>query len=62
MGKDLTNRIGYIYKLTAPNGKVYIGQTINKKGRKRHYNSGDFKQQVKLYNSTKNMVGTQPKV
>lgn len=51
MGKDLTNRIGYIYKLTAPNGKVYIGQTINKKGRKRYYNSGNFKQQVKLYNS-----------
>ncbi len=53
MKKDLTNVIGYIYKLTSPNGKVYIGQTINKKQRKRHYSSGDFKQQIKLLNSVK---------
>jgi group I intron endonuclease len=51
MKRDLTNVIGYIYKLTSPNGKVYIGQTINKKQRKRHYNSDDFKQQTKLWNS-----------
>lgn len=53
MQKDLTNVIGYIYKLTSPNGKVYIGQTINKKERKRYYNSGDFKQQIKLLNNVK---------
>lgn len=49
--KDLTNVIGYIYKITSPNGKIYIGQTINKKQRKHHYNSLDFKQQVKLWNN-----------
>lgn len=49
MKRDLTNVIGYIYKITSPNGKIYIGQTINKKQRKRHYNSGDFKQQIKLW-------------
>lgn len=52
MKKDLTNVIGYIYKITSPNGKVYVGQTINKKQRKYHYNSGSFKQQIKLWNSS----------
>ena len=51
MKKDLTNVIGYIYKLTSPNGKIYIGQTINKKQRKYHYNSKCFKQQIKLWNN-----------
>jgi len=51
MKRDLTNVKGYIYKLTSPNGKTYIGQTVNKKQRKYHYNSGDFKQQTKLWNS-----------
>ena len=31
MKRDLTNVKGYIYKITSPNGKIYIGQTINKK-------------------------------
>lgn len=52
MKKDLTNVVGYIYKIISPNGKIYIGQTINKKQRKYHYNSGSFKQQIKLWNST----------
>lgn len=51
MKRDLTNVIGYIYKLTSPNGKVYIGQTINKKQRKYHYNSTCFKKQIKLWNN-----------
>ena len=51
MKRDLTNVIGYIYKLTSPNGKIYIGQTINKKQRKYHYNSKCFKQQIKLWNN-----------
>lgn len=51
MKRDLTNIIGYIYKITSPNGKIYIGQTINKKQRKYHYNSGDYKQQIKLWNN-----------
>ena len=29
MKKYLTNKIGYIYKITNPNNKIYIGQTIN---------------------------------
>lgn len=51
MKKDLTNVIGYIYKLISPNGKVYVGQTINKKQRKYHYNSKCFKKQIKLWNN-----------
>ena len=51
MNKDLTNIIGYIYKITSPNNKLYIGQTINKKQRKYYYNSGQFKQQIKLWNN-----------
>ena len=51
MKKDLTNIIGYIYKLSSPNGKIYIGQTINKKQRKYHYNSTSFKKQIKLWNN-----------
>lgn len=41
----------YIYKLTAPNGKVYIGQTGNIKKRFKCYNKGNCKSQTKLYNS-----------
>jgi group I intron endonuclease len=51
MVRDLTNVIGYIYKIISPNGKIYIGQTINKKQRKYHYKSNDFKQQIKLWNN-----------
>ena len=51
MGKDLTERIGYIYKLTAPNGKIYIGQTICLKDRKCDYNTKRFQNQIKLWNS-----------
>lgn len=52
MKKDLTNVIGYIYKITSPNNKIYIGQTINKKQRRYHYNKGFYKGQIKLWNST----------
>ncbi len=51
MKKDLTEVIGYIYKITSPNGKIYIGQTINKKQRKYHYNKGIYKGQTKLWNN-----------
>ena len=51
MGRDLTNTMGYIYKITSPNGKIYIGQTINVEQRKRHYKTSNFKQQIKLWNS-----------
>jgi len=50
MKKDLTNVIGYIYKITIPNGKIYIGQTINVKQRIYNYNKKCFKGQIKLWN------------
>ena len=28
---------GIIYKYTSPSGKVYIGQTINEKDRRKHF-------------------------
>ena len=51
MKKDLTSVIGYIYKITSPNNKIYIGQTINKKQRKYQYKSNSFKGQIKLWNN-----------
>jgi len=51
MEKDLTNTIGYIYKVTSPNNKIYIGQTLNHKKRKSDYKYSKFIQQVKLWNS-----------
>jgi group I intron endonuclease len=48
---DLTSIIGFIYKIVSPNGKIYIGQTINTKQRKRNYLSKGFKQQIKLWNN-----------
>jgi hypothetical protein len=51
--KDLTNEIGYIYKITAPNGAVYIGQTICVKKRKYQYKKLICTKQTKLYNSCK---------
>lgn len=51
-------RKGYIYKITSPSGKVYIGQTINIKSRINDYKgfetlSNKTKNQSKLYNSLK---------
>jgi len=47
---------GYIYKITSPSGKVYIGQTKNISNRKNSYKgfntpSTSIKAQIKLYNS-----------
>ncbi len=53
MEQDLKNKIGYIYKLTAPNGKIYIGQTIRLKNRKSSYKNKRFKDSLKLWNSCK---------
>lgn len=49
--KKLSNTIGYIYKITSPDNKVYIGQTINLSNRKRKYKYGEYKGQLKLWNS-----------
>lgn len=40
-----------IYKIINPKGKIYIGQTIDYKRRKRHYKNLKCKEQPKLYNS-----------
>lgn len=43
-----------IYKITNPNGKIYIGQSINIESRKRIYRfSSSYKNSIgpKLYNS-----------
>jgi len=41
-----------IYKITNPNGKIYIGQSINIESRKHSYSKlRDCKNQTKLYNS-----------
>lgn len=40
---------GAIYKLTSPNEKIYIGQTINVKQRKCKYKTNCFKGQIKLW-------------
>lgn len=53
MTKDITNTIGYIYKIISPSNKVYIGQTINLRGRKYCYSGLRCKWQPKLYNSLK---------
>lgn len=42
---------GVIYKLTSPNGKFYIGQTINFTNRYKKYKYNDFKGQKKLWNN-----------
>lgn len=51
MSRDYTNVVGYIYKITSPNNKIYIGQTVRLDKRKTHYKNLDFKQQTKLWNS-----------
>ena len=44
-------KIGYIYKITSPSGKVYIGQTLDLKKRERSYTTSNCKQQPKIFNS-----------
>ena len=51
MKRDLTNVTGYIYKITSPNGEVYIGQTINPRKRKSDYRCNSFKKQTHLWNN-----------
>ena len=49
----VNQRIGTtgIYKIVNPNGKIYIGQSINIERREREYNGGRCKGQKKLYYS-----------
>lgn len=43
--------VGYIYKITSPSKRIYIGQTINWKNRRREYNGKGCVQQTRLYAS-----------
>jgi len=45
--------IGYIYKITNPSGKIYIGQTTNIHIRKSKYKNSNCKNQTRLFNSIK---------
>ena len=40
-----------IYKITSPNGKIYVGQTTNFSKRKNYYKNGAKPYQVRIYNS-----------
>lgn len=44
-------KTAYIYKITSPSGKIYIGQTISLYYRKSRYKNCNCKAQPKLYNS-----------
>lgn len=44
-------QLGYIYKITSPTDKVYIGQTINLKSRMKNYRNLTCKGQGKIYSS-----------
>ena len=43
----------YIYKITSPSGRVYIGQTISLEQRLFKYKTNNCKQQPKIFNSIK---------
>lgn len=45
--------MSYVYCLTSPSGKSYVGQTINIKRRLCNYKRCDCKRQLKLYNALK---------
>lgn len=44
-------KTGYVYKITSPSGKIYIGSTNNLKKRINFYKNLNCKRQPKLYNS-----------
>ena len=46
-------KIGYIYKITSPKGRVYIGSTNNKKRREKEYRLGQNKNQTRINRSIK---------
>lgn len=47
----MEEKIGYIYKITSPNNKIYIGQTVVPKHRKSNYKNNHFKGHIKLWNN-----------
>lgn len=46
-------KVGFIYKITSPNKRVYIGQTIDVQRRIREYKRMYHKSQIRVFNSLK---------
>jgi hypothetical protein len=44
-------KLGYVYMITSPTGRIYIGSTKNIQNRIKSYRTLNCKNQVKLYNS-----------
>ena len=44
-------KTGYIYKITSPTNKIYVGKTVNLSTRKSYYRSNNNKSQKIIYNS-----------
>lgn len=53
MKKNYNNSIGYVYKITSPTNRIYIGSTNNIARRKSYYKTLKCKNQNKIYNSIK---------
>jgi len=47
----MENTIGFVYKITNPNGRIYVGSTIDIKRRKYQYKKNYFKAQIKIHRS-----------
>jgi group I intron endonuclease len=43
--------VGYVYKITSPTNRVYIGQSINLRARINKYRQINCKGQIRIYNS-----------
>lgn len=46
-----TSTLGFVYRITSPSGKIYIGSTNSLSKRYSYYNSGASKNQVKIHRS-----------
>ena len=44
-------KTGYIYKITSPTNKIYVGKTVNLSTRKSYYRSNNNKSQKIISNS-----------
>jgi group I intron endonuclease len=49
----MKNEIGFVYKITSPSNRVYVGSTINFDKRMYQYKNNCHKSQIKIYNSIK---------
>lgn len=52
-GLEYTNDGGFIYKITSPSGKIYVGKTVNLVNRLSCYKGNHTKNQIKISNSIK---------